>query len=168
MTVADQVVVHELAPIIRMDAQEGEREVAAYASQCSEDMLLTLVPHCPGLGPPCDDVSDVQRAGILSSGNTALMGHQVHGDEPRPGTIPLGSSLDRDLPQEEHAGTRVRVLLGFLLRSHVLEQAVTGGGTHVEEETLKSRSRVQLSPGQGGGDDAPQERDETFATESVR
>jgi hypothetical protein len=25
------------------------------------------------------------------------MGHQVHSDEPWPGTVPLSSSLDRDL-----------------------------------------------------------------------
>src|SRR5450830_1259665 len=151
-----------------MDAQEGEREVTAYASQCSEDMLLTLVPHSSGLGPPCHDVGDVQGAGILSSDYAALMGHQVHGDEPRPGTVPLRSSLDRDLPQEEHAGTGVRVFPGFLLRTHVLEQPVTGGRTHAEKEVTDSRSKVKLSPGEGGGDDALQERDETLATESVR
>ena len=43
MTGADQVVVHELAPVIRMDAQEREREVAANAAQCSGDMFLTLL-----------------------------------------------------------------------------------------------------------------------------
>jgi len=122
MTVTDQVVVHELAPVVRMDAQEGERDVTAYAAQYSEDLLLALVPHGPGLGPPRDDVGDVQGAGILSSGYTAFMGHQVHGDEPRPGRVPLRSSLDRDLPQEEHAGTRVRMFPGFLLRAYVLEQ----------------------------------------------
>src|SRR5664279_2790325 len=122
MTVTDQVIVHELAPVIRMDAQEGEREVAAYAAQGSEDLLLTLVPHCPGLGPPRDDVGDVQGAGIISSGHTAFMGHQVHSDEPWPGTVPLSSSLDRDLLREEYAETRVRMFPGFLLPSHVLEQ----------------------------------------------
>src|SRR5664280_1629779 len=140
MTVTEQVPVHELAPVIRMDAQEGEREIAANAFQCSENMFLTLVPHSSGLGPPCYDVGDVQGAGILSSGYAALMGHQVHSDESRPGTVPLCSSLDRDLPEEEHAGTGMRVFPGFLLPSHVLEQPVTGGGTHVEEETLNSRS----------------------------
>ena len=59
MTVADQLVLHGLAPAIRMDAQEWEWEVPAYAAQCGEDMLLTLVPRCPGLGPPRDDVGDV-------------------------------------------------------------------------------------------------------------
>src|SRR5450756_1059554 len=84
-----------------MDAQEREREAAANTFQGSEDMFLILVPHCPGLGPPRPHVGDVQVAGILSSGNTAFMGHQVHGDEPWPGRVPLSSSLDRDLPQEE-------------------------------------------------------------------
>ena len=100
------MVVHELAPVIRMDAQEGEREVAAYAAQCSENMFLTLVPHCPGLSPPRNDIGDVQGAGIFSSSDAAFMGHQVHGDEPRPGRVPLGSSLNRDLPQEKRARTR--------------------------------------------------------------
>jgi len=163
MTVTEQVPVHELAPVLRMDAQEGEREVAANVSQCSKDILLTLVPHDPGLGPPCCHVGDVQGAGILSSSNTAFMGHQIHGDESRPGRVPLGSSLDRDLPQEEHAGTGVRVFPGFLLGSDVLEQAVTGGRTHAEEETTDSRSKVKLSPGLEEGDDAPHERDETLA-----
>src|SRR5450830_89391 len=168
MTVTDQVVVHELAPVVRMDAQEREREVAANTSQSSEDLFLTLVSHGPGLGPPCCHIRDVQGAGILSSGDATFMGHQVHGDEPRPGTVPLRSSLDRDLPQEEHAGTGVRVFPGFLLRPHVLEQPVTGGRTHAEKEVTDSRSKVKLSPGEGGGDDALQERDETLATESVR
>src|SRR5450756_1445648 len=168
MTVADQVVVHELASVIRMDAQEGEREVTAYASQCSEDLFLTLVTHCPGLGPSRDDIRDVQGAGILSSGDATFMGHQVHDDEPPPGTVPLRSSLDRDLPQEEHAGTGVRVFPGFLLRTHVLEQPVTGGRTHAEKEVTDSRSKIKLSPGLEEGDDALQERDETLATESVR
>jgi hypothetical protein len=92
-----------------MDAQEGEREVAANTSQGSEDMLLILVPHCPGLGPPHPGVSDVQGTGILSSSYTAFMCNQVHGDEPWPGRVPLSSSLDRDLPQEEHAGMGVRM-----------------------------------------------------------
>src|SRR5450830_1151548 len=109
MAVTDQVVVHELAPVLRMDAQEREREVAANTSQSSEDLLLTLVPHCPGLGPACCHVGDVQGTGILSSGDAALMRHQVYSDEPRPGRVPLSSSLNRDLPQEEHAGTRVRM-----------------------------------------------------------
>src|SRR5450756_2456012 len=151
-----------------MDAQEREREVTANTSQCSEDLLLTLVPHGPGLGPACCHIRDVQQEGILSSGYTAFMGHQVHGDEPRPGRVPLSSSLDRDLPQEEHAGTGVRVFPGFLLRTHVLEQPVTGGRTHAEEEVTDSRSKVKLSPGLEEGDDALQERDETLATESVR
>jgi len=168
MTVTDQMVVHELAPVIRMDAQEKEREAAANTSQGSEDLFLTLVPHCPGLGPPCCHVGDVQGAGILPSGNTAFMGHQVHGDESRPGRVPLRSNLDRDLPQEEHAGTGVRMFPGFLLRTHVLEQSVTGGRTHAEEETTDGRSKVKLSPGEGGGDDTLQERDESLAAESVR
>jgi hypothetical protein len=151
-----------------MNAQEREREVAAYAAQGSEDLLLTLVPHCPGLGPPCHDVGDVQGAGILSSGYTAFMGHPVHSDEPRPGRVPLRSSLNRDLPQEEHAGTGMRVFPGFLLRTHVLEQPVTGGGTHVEEKTAEGRTKVQLPPGLEEGDDALQERDKSLATESVR
>src|SRR5450830_204264 len=168
MTVADQVVVHELAPVIRMDAQEWEREAAANTSQGSEDLFLTLVPHCPGLGPPCCHVGDVQGAGILSSGDATFMGHQVHGDEPRPGTVPLRSSLDRDLPQEEHAGAGMRVFPGFLLRTHVLEQPVTGGRTHAEKEVTDSRSKVKLSPGLEEGDDALQVRDESLAAESVR
>jgi hypothetical protein len=151
MTGVDQVAVHELASVIRMDAQEREREVAANASQCSKDILLTLVPHGPGLGPPRDDVGDVQGAGIFSPGYTAFMGHQVHGDEPWLGRVPLSSSLDKDLPQEEHAGTRVRVFPGSLLGAHVLEQPVTGGRNHVEEEITKSRSEVKLSLGQGRG-----------------
>src|SRR5664280_3516250 len=168
MTVTEQVPVHELAPVIRMDAQEGEREVAANAFQCSEDMFLTLVPHSSGLGPPCHDVGDVQQEGILSSGYAALMGHQVHSDESRPGTVPLSSSLDRDLPEEEHAGTGMRVFPGFLLRTHVLEQPVTGGRTHAEKEVTDSRSKVKLSPGLEEGDHALQEWDEALATESVR
>jgi hypothetical protein len=166
MTVTDQVIVHELAPVIRMDAQE--REVAAYAAQGSEDLLLTLVPHCPGLGPPRDDVGDVQGAGILSSGYTAFMGHEIHGNEPRPGTVPLSSSLNRDLPQEEHTRAGVRMFPGFLLPSHVLEQPVTRGGTHAEEKTAEGRTKVQLPPGLEEGDDAPEERGEALATESVR
>src|SRR5450756_2934237 len=101
MTVTEQVPVHELGPVLRMDAQEREREAAANTSQGIEDMSLTLVPHGPGLGPACCHIRDVQQEGILSSGYTAFMGHQVHGDEPRPGRVPLSSSLDRDLPQEE-------------------------------------------------------------------
>src|SRR5450756_1689263 len=134
-----------------MDAQEREREAAANTFQGSEDMFLILVPHCPGLGPPRPHVGDVQGAGILSSGNTAFMGHQVHGDEPWPGRAPLSSSLDRDLSQEEHAGTGVRMFPGFLLRTHVLEQPVTGGRTHAEKEVTDSRSKVKLSPGEGEG-----------------
>src|SRR5450756_676554 len=151
MTVTEQVPVHELGPVIRMDAQEREREAAANTSQGSENLFLTLVPHCPGLGPPCCNVGDVQQEGILSSGDATFMGHQVHGDEPRPGRVPLRSSLDRDLPQEEHAGTGVRVFPGFLLRTHVLEQPVTGGRTHAEEAVSDSRSKVKLSPGEGEG-----------------
>jgi len=168
MTGADQVVVHELAPVVRMDTQEREREVAAYAAQCSDDMSLTLVLHGPGLGPARCHVGDVQGAGILSSSNVAFMRHEVDSDKPWPGTIPLSSSLDRDLLQEEHARTRVRMFPGFLLRTHVLEQPVTGGRTHAEEETLKSRSKVQLPPCLEERDDALQERDETLATEPVR
>src|SRR5450759_4678115 len=138
MTLTEQVPVHELGPVLRMDAQEREREAAANTSQGIEDLFLTLVPHCPGLGPSRDDIGDVQGAGILSSGDATFMGHQVHGDEPRPGTVPLRSSLDRDLPQEEHAGTGVRVFPGFLLRTHVLEQAVTGDRTHAEKEVTDS------------------------------
>src|SRR5450756_1882144 len=149
-----------------MDAQE--REAAANTFQGSDNLFLILVPHCPGLGPACCHVGDVQGAGILSSSYTAFMGHQVHGDEPRPGRVPLSSSLDRDLPQEEHAGTGVRVFPGFLLRTHVLEQPVTGGRTHAEKEVTDSRSKVKLSPGLEERDDALQERDETLATESVR
>ena len=145
------MVVHELAPVVRMDAQEREREVAANTSQSCEDLLLTLVSHGPGLGPPCCHIRDVQGAGILSSGDAALMRHQVYSDEPRPGRVPLRSSLDRDLPQEEHAGTRVRMFPGFLLRAYVLEQPVTGGWTHMEKEVTDSRSKVKLSPGQGEG-----------------
>lgn len=55
------------------------------------DRVKTLV-----LAPLCF-VGDVQQEGILSSGYTAFMGHQVHSDEPWPGTVPLSSSLDRDL-----------------------------------------------------------------------
>ena len=168
LAVADQVVVHELAPVVRMDAQEREREVAANTSQSSEDLLLTLVPHCPGLGPACCHVGDVQGTGILSSGDAALMRHQVYSDEPRPGRVPLSSSLNRDLPQEEHTRAGVRVFPGFLLRAYVLEQPVTGGGTHAEEEITKGWGKVKLSPGLEEGDDAPEERDEALATESVR
>ena len=75
-----QLVVDELAPFIRVQYQG--REVAAYAAQCNDNMFLTLVPHGPGLGPSCCDVGDVQGAGILSSGCTAFMCHQVHSDEP--------------------------------------------------------------------------------------
>src|SRR5450830_364978 len=85
MAVTDQVVVHELAPVLRMDAQEREREAAANTFQGSDNLFLILVPHCPGLGPACCHVGDVQGAGILSSSYTAFMGHQVHGDESRPG-----------------------------------------------------------------------------------
>src|SRR5450756_390089 len=134
-----------------MDAQEREREAAANTFQGSDNLLLILVPHCPGLGPPRPGVSDVQGTGILSSGNTAFMRNQVYSDEPRPGRVPLSSSLDRDLPQEEHAGMGVRMFPGFLLPSHVLEQPVTGGRTHAEEKTLNSRSKVKLSPGEGKG-----------------
>src|SRR5450756_219227 len=102
-----------------MDAQE--REAAANTSQGSDNLLLILVPHCPGLGPACCHVGDVQGAGILSSGNTAFMRNQVYSDEPRPGRVLLSSSLDRDLPPEEHAGMGVRMFPGFLLPSHVLE-----------------------------------------------
>src|SRR5450830_987117 len=168
MTVTDQVVVHELAPVLRMDAQEREREAAANTSQGIEDMSLTLVPHGPGLGPACCHIRDVQQEGILSSGNTAFMRHQEGSDEPWPGRVPLSSSLDRDLLQEEHAGTRVRMFPGFLLRAYVLEQPVTGGRTHMEKEVTDRRSKVKLSPGLEEGDDAPQERDETLAAESVR
>jgi hypothetical protein len=133
-----------------------------------KNSLLTLVLHCHGLSPPRTPIRDVQGAGILSSGYTAFMGHEIHGNEPRPGTVPLSSSLDRDLPEEKHAGTGMRVFPRFLLGVHVLEQSVTGGGTHVEEETLNSRSKVKLSPGLEEGDDVPQERDEALATESVR
>ncbi len=82
MAVTDQMVVHELASVIRMDAQKGEREITAYAPQCSEDLFLALVPHCPGLRPPRDNISDIQSAGILPSGSTAFIGHQVHGQDP--------------------------------------------------------------------------------------
>src|SRR5664280_2430154 len=163
MTVTEQVPVHELAPVIRMDAQEGEREVAANAFQCSEDMFLTLVPHSSGLGSPCHDVGPCQGAGILSSGYAALMRHQVHSDESRPGTVPLRSSLDRDLPEEKHAGTGMRVFPGFLLPSHVLEQPVAGGWTHAEEEVTDGRSKVQLPPCLEERDEALQERDEALA-----
>ena len=168
MAVTDQVVVHELAPVVRMDAQEREREVAAYAAQGSKDLLLTLVSHGPGLGPPCCHVGDVQGAGILSPGYTAFMGHQVHSDEPWPGRVPLRRSLDRDLPQEECAGTRVRVFPGFLPPSHVPEQPVAGGWTHAEEEITDSRSKVQLPPGLEEGDDTLQEWNESLATQSAR
>ena len=57
---------------------------------------------------------------------------------------------------------------GFLLRTHVLEQLVTGGRTHAEKEVTDSRSKVKLSPGLEEGDDTLQERDETLATEPVR
>jgi hypothetical protein len=60
------------------------------------------------------------------------------------------------------------VLPGFLLGAHVLEQPVTRGGTHVEEKTAEGRTKVQLSPGLEEGDDAPEGRGETLATESVR
>jgi hypothetical protein len=62
----------------------------------------------------------------------------------------------------------MRMFPGFVLRSYVLEQAVTGGGTHMEKEVTDSRNKAQLSSGLKEGDHAPEERDETLATESVR
>lgn len=130
LRVADQVVVHELAPVIRMDAQEREREVAANAAQCSGDMFLTLVPYCLGLGPARPDVGDVQRAGILSSTDTAFMRHQEGSDESWLGTIPFSSSLERDPAQGKYAGTGARML-----------QPVTGGGLMWRRRSRRAGAR---------------------------
>src|SRR5450756_2341545 len=113
-----------------MDVQEREREVAANAAQCSGDMFLTLVPYFPGLGPARPDVGDVQRAGILSSTDTAFMRHQEGSDEPWPGTIPFSSSLDRDPAQGSHAGTGVRML-----------QPATGGGLMWRRRSRRAGAR---------------------------
>jgi hypothetical protein len=62
----------------------------------------------------------------------------------------------------------MRVFPVLLIRAHTLEQLVTGGGANVEVEVTDSKSKAQLPLDFEERKDAPQQRDETLATESVR
>jgi len=97
MAVGEQVFVDELRSVVRIDADNREREHRGDVLECLEDPPGGLVPHGPVHRPTGGNVGHCQGEAELTKAVAALMAHQVDFHETRDRVVPFGPGADRDL-----------------------------------------------------------------------
>jgi hypothetical protein len=107
VAVGQQVLVDELGAVIRVDADDGEREHRGHVLEGLEDPFGRLVPHGPVHGPSGGNVSDCQGEAEFPEAVASLVADQIDLHESRDGVVPLGPGPDRDLGFQERAGLGV-------------------------------------------------------------
>jgi hypothetical protein len=100
----EQVVVDELASVVRVDTEQGERQDGRYLDHRLVHPPLSLVAQRADLGPAGGHVGQGQGLTELAPGLTPIVPHQIDLEEAGAGLVPLGEGADRDLAAKQRSG----------------------------------------------------------------
>jgi hypothetical protein len=81
--VSEEVIVEELAAVITIKAEDGEREVFFDVLDLFQDTRLALSPYCPLLCPAGSDINEVNGIGVQSLRGIAAMSDRIGFEESR-------------------------------------------------------------------------------------
>jgi hypothetical protein len=95
LAVCEQVGVDELAAVVGVDAQHGEREPGHQVFQRGQCPLLGFVADRADFGPAGRDVGDGEGGGEVSGGVAAFVADQVDLHEPGSDIVPIRPGADR-------------------------------------------------------------------------
>jgi len=91
------VVVDELGPVVRVDADDRKRKHPHHVLQRFEHPLLCFVSHGTVHRPPGRNVRDRQGETVFTRRVATLMTDQIDLHKPGDGVVPLGPGADRNL-----------------------------------------------------------------------
>ncbi len=98
--VADQLVVEELAAVVRIDALQTKGQIQAHLLEGRDDPRLPFAEHGSSLGPGGVDIREIEGMSELPLRTAARVRDQVDLGETRAGDIPV-VGLDRDVVLEQ-------------------------------------------------------------------
>jgi len=139
------VVVNELGPVVRIDADDRKREHSHHVLERFEDPLLCFVSHGTVHRPPGRNVRNRQGETVFTRRVAALMADQVNLHKPEDGIIPFGPGADQNLRLQQCS----RLGMGPLPRHHResfrSQPAVDRGRTHAHQQGRFRIREVQLT-----------------------
>jgi hypothetical protein len=130
---AQQVVIDELAAIVRVDAEQGKREIVFNGVESLYDPALGFITHSAGFCPSWGDIGGVEALDEVTIGGAAVMSDQIDLKEARCFLVPFFVGSDGDMMFQQGTGLRRRAPLVPEASSGRCKEPVDGGGTDGKE-----------------------------------
>ena len=144
LTKTNQVLVDELAAVVRSDPQPREGRALAQQLHRFQDPHLGLIAHRSDFRPACVHVRHIQGLTVIPPTLASLMAHQVHFQKTGAILLPVGETLDRNLVFEQRSRLGPTAPLETVLAPLGLQQPIDGGGADLDQPLSRAGIHFQL------------------------
>jgi hypothetical protein len=144
LAVRQHRLVDELAPVVGVEAAQGERHRRPQPRQRLDDQRTFLDGKRDTLGPPARDVGERERVREAAGHVLAAVGHEVGFHEARQGVVPIAERPNRDRASD--GGLRVRPRSPSIkILAGAGEQPIDRRSAHREELLLHAGFELQVA-----------------------
>jgi hypothetical protein len=140
----DEMPIHELAPVVRMEGDHLPRIPAETRLQGSDHIDLCFRPYRSCLGPSRAPIRDRQGPVEISHCLSSIMTHQVHGQGARDIQGRVHARLDGD-PASQRGTPSVGDAMQTVHLPLSSKESPDGGRTHLEEQLPRRIIDMEMS-----------------------